>query len=105
LRLDDAGKGAITGELRRTAVVDGGWYGARVAARVPRGRFTATVEGELVLPDEDRGRGTVWPWAMAALGWAHGAWDAALACEASSTPSDRYRLDVLAQVGRRWEAP
>lgn len=56
-------------------------------------------------PDEDRGRGTLWPWAMAALGWSRRGWDAALACEASSTPSDRYRIDVLAQLGRRWEVP
>lgn len=105
LRLDDRGKGALSAELRRTGVVDGGWLGARVAARVPRGPFTATLEGELVKPDEDRGRGTLWPWAMAALGWSRRGWDAALACEASSTPSDRYRIDVLAQLGRRWEVP
>lgn len=105
LRLDAQGKGALTAELRRTGVVDGGWLGARVGARVPRGAFTAALEAELVLPDEDRGRGTVWPWALASLGWAHGRWDAAVACEASSTPSDRYRLDVLAQLGRRWEVP
>jgi hypothetical protein len=105
LRLDDRGRGALTAELRRTGVVDGGWYGARVAARVPRGHLTATLEGELVMPDEDRGRGTVWPWALAALGWRAGAWDAAIAFEASSTPSDRYRVDLLAQLGRRWEVP
>lgn len=105
LRLDDAGKGAITGELRRTGVVDGGWTGARLAVRVPRGAFTAALEGELVVPDVDRGRGTVWPWGLAALGWTQGAWDAAMAVEASSTPADRYRVDVLAQLGRRWEVP
>lgn len=105
LRLDDAGKGAITGELRRTGVVDGGWLGARLAVRVPRGALTAALEGELVIPDVDRGRGTVWPWGLAALGWTQGAWDAAVAVEASSTPADRYRVDVLAQLGRRWEAP
>ena len=43
--------------------------------------------------------------ALAALGWTQGAWDAAMAVEASSTPADRYRVDVLAQLGRRWEAP
>ncbi len=58
-----------------------------------------------MVPDVDRGRGTVWPWALAALGWTQGAWDAAMAVEASSTPADRYRVDVLAQLGRRWEAP
>lgn len=105
LRLDDLGKGALSAELRRTGAVDGGWLGARVAARVPRGRLTLALEGELVMPDEDRGRGTLWPWALAALGSTFGGWDAAIACEASSTPADRYRIDVLAQLGRRWQAP
>lgn len=103
LRLDDRGKGALSAELRRTGVVDGGWLGARVAARVPRGHLTASLEAEVVVPDEDRGRGTVWPWALAALGWAVGDWDAAIACEARSTPSERSRVDVLFQLGRRWE--
>lgn len=104
LRLDDRGKGALTGEVRRTGVVDGGWLGARLAARVPAGRhLVASFEGELVFPDEDRGGGTVWPWALAALGWQASGWDAAIACEASSTPADRYRVDILAQLGRKWE--
>ncbi len=105
LRLDDRGRGALTAELRRTGVVDGGWLGARVGVRVPRGALTASFEAELVMPEVDRGRGAVWPWAMAALGWAVGPWTAAIAGEASSTPSDRARLDVLAQLGRRWEVP
>lgn len=105
LRLDDRGRGAITAELRRTGAVDGGWTGARIAARVPRGALTATLEAELVAPDEDRGRGTLWPWALAALGWACGPWDAAIAVEARSSPADRYRVDVLGQLGRRWEVP
>lgn len=105
LRLDDRGKGAITAELRRTGVVDGGWLGARVGARIPHGPLTAAFEAELVIPDQDRGRGTVWPWVLASLGWARGSWDAAIACEASSTPTDRSRVDVLAQLGRRWETP
>ncbi|HVV81931.1 MAG TPA: hypothetical protein VHE35_02585 [Kofleriaceae bacterium] len=105
LRLDDAGKGALSAELRRTGAVEGGWTGGRLAARIPCGPLTAALEAELVKPDQDRGHGTLWPWAMTSLGWSRGLWDAAIAGEASSTPTDRYRLDVLAQVGRRWEVP
>ncbi|MEZ4399557.1 MAG: hypothetical protein R3B06_06045 [Kofleriaceae bacterium] len=103
LRLDDAGRGAITGEARRAGAIDGGWTGLRLAARVPRGALTASLEAELVIADVDRGRGRVWPWALAALGWACGPWDAAVAVEASASPAERGRLDVLGQLGRRWE--
>ncbi|MBP6632985.1 MAG: hypothetical protein KA297_26430 [Kofleriaceae bacterium] len=102
LRLDDAGAGAVVGELRRTGAVSGGWTGARLAARLPHGRWRASVEAELVRPDEDRGRGTLWPWAMAALGWAGAGWDGALAIEGGATPSERSRVEVLALLGRRW---
>ncbi|MBP8806978.1 MAG: hypothetical protein KBG48_21230 [Kofleriaceae bacterium] len=103
LRLDDRGRGAIVFEARRAGAIDGGWTGARVAGRVPVGRWSAALEAELVRPDVDRGRGTLWPWAMAALGWTADGWDAALAIEATSSPTDRARVDVLAQLGRRWE--
>lgn len=104
LRLDERGRGAIAVELRRAGAVDGGWSGVRLASRVPRGRWSVALEGELVVPDVDRGRGTLWPWGLAALGWTADGWDAALAVEATSSPSDRARVDVLAQLGRRWEA-
>jgi hypothetical protein len=45
----------------------------------------------------------VWPWALVAISSTHGAWDAAIALEASASPQDRDRLDVLAQLSRRWE--
>jgi hypothetical protein len=72
LRLDDRGRGAIVFEARRAGAIDGGWTGARVAGRVPVGRWSAALEAELVRPDVDRGRGTLWPWALAALGWTAG---------------------------------
>jgi hypothetical protein len=105
LRLDDRGASAVTGELRRDGVGDDMWTGARCAARISLPRSLAlSTELELVRPDRDRGRGTLWPWALAALGWNDGAWEAALAIEASASPEDRRRVDVLGQLGRRWGA-
>jgi hypothetical protein len=105
LRLDDRGASAVTGELRRDGVGDDMWTGARCAGRVSLPRsFALTTELELVRPDHDRGRGTLWPWALAALGWDDGTWQAALAVEASASPEDRRRVDVLGQLGRRWGA-
>ncbi|HZJ65267.1 MAG TPA: hypothetical protein VFD36_17265 [Kofleriaceae bacterium] len=105
LRLDDGGASAVTGELRRDGVGDDMWTGARCAARIALPRSLAiTTEVELVRPDLDRGRGTLWPWALAALGWDDGTWQAALAVEASASPEDRRRVDVLGQLGRRWGA-
>jgi len=105
LRLDDRGASAVTGELRRDGVGDDMWTGARCAARISLPRsFALTTELELVRPDHDRGRGALWPWALAALGWDDGTWLAALAIEASASPEDRRRLDVLGQLGRRWGA-
>jgi hypothetical protein len=106
LRLDDRGASAVTGELRRDGVGDDMWTGARCAARIALPRALAiTTELELVRPDHDRGRGSLWPWALAALGWDDGTWQAAIAVEASASPEDRRRVDVLGQLGRRWGAP
>lgn len=103
LRLDDAGTSALTGELRRDGVGDDTWTGARCAARIALPRsFAVATELELVIPDRDRGLGAVWPWGLAALAWDAGAWQAAVAVEASASPQDRRRLDVLGQLGRRW---
>jgi hypothetical protein len=105
LRLDDRGKGALSCELRRLGAVDGGWTGARATARVPlTGALTASTELELVRPDNDAD-GSLWPWALAALGWHQGAWDAAIAIEASATAQYSSRLDAIARLGRRWELP
>lgn len=105
LRLDDLGASAVTGELRRDGVGDDMWIGARCAARISLPRsFAIMTELELVRPDRDRGRGALWPWGLAALEWDNGTWQAALAVEASASPEDRRRVDVLGQLGRRWGA-
>jgi hypothetical protein len=103
LRLDDSGTSALGGELRHEGVGDAGWTGARGTARVAlTGGFAASTELELVIPDEDRGLGAVWPWGLAALSWHGGPWQAAVAIEASASPTDRSRVDALAQLGRTW---
>lgn len=103
LRLDDRGASVVGAELRREGVGAVGWTGARGSARIALPHaLTASTELELVVPDHDRGLGRVWPWALAALGWTHGPWNAAIAVEASASPSDRRRIDALAQLGRTW---
>jgi len=101
LFLDARGKSAVSCELRR----DDGWTGARGAARIMLGGglFTST-ELELVIPDHNTGIGRAWPWALGAVGYDDGTWQSAIALEASASPTDRRRLDVLAQLSRRWGA-
>ncbi len=103
LRLDDRGAGTVTGELRRSGVGADAWVGARFAARVPVAHgISASTELELVIPDDARGRGTVWPWGLVAASWRRDDWEAALAVEASASPEYRQRLDALVQLSRRW---
>jgi hypothetical protein len=105
LRLDDRGAGAIVVELRREGAPEGGWTGARATLRAPLGRgLFAGTELEVAVPDEPTMEtGTVWPWGLVALGWQRGPWDLAAAVEASASPTDRYRVDALVRLGRRWE--
>jgi hypothetical protein len=103
LRLDDLGTSSLTGELRRDGAGPDTWTGAHAAARIALPcSLAATTELELVIADRDRGHGTVWPWGLVALAWDLSAWQAAIALEGSASPEDRRRLDVLAQLGRRW---
>lgn len=106
LRLDEHGKSLLGAELRRDGVGEAGWTGARGTARIALPyALTASTELELVLPDHDRGLGRIWPWALAALGWTSGPWNAAVAMEASASPTYRRRLDALVQLGRTWGKP
>jgi hypothetical protein len=105
LSLDDRGASALGGELRRDGIGMDRWTGARAVARIALPRsLSFSTELELVIPDRDRGLGAAWPWGLAALGWDNGTWRAAVAFEASASPEDRRRADVLAQLGRRWGA-
>lgn len=111
LALDDSKRSALTGEVRRDGASDDAWTGVSGAARIALPyALSASTELELVIPDSDRTpggryRGRAWPWALAALGWDHGAWHAAAALEASSSPESRARLDALVQLGRTWSGP
>lgn len=105
LRLDDRGAGALSIEVRRESAPDSDWTGARAMARVPLPRqLSLGVEAELAVPDDARGRGAVWPWALAALSWRPAAlWSVAAAFEASASPEHRHRFDALVRLSRSWE--
>lgn len=106
LKLDERGTSSLSAELRRSGVGDDAWTGARASARVALARaFAVSTELELVRPDQARGRGTLWPWALAALSWDRGDWQSAVAVEASASPEYRSRVDALFQLSRRWGKP
>jgi hypothetical protein len=106
LKLDDRGASALSAELRRSGIGNEAWTGARGAARIALGHaLSASTELELVRPDDPRGRGSLWPWALAALSWDRGDWQAAVAVEASASPEVRSRVDGLFQLSRRWGKP
>ncbi|HEX5062015.1 MAG TPA: hypothetical protein VFV99_21750 [Kofleriaceae bacterium] len=106
LALDDKFASAITGELRRDGVGEDAWTGARGAARIALSHsLTASTELELVVPDRDRMRGAVWPWALAALAYQRGPWQAAAAIEASASAQYAHRVDVLVSMMRMWGQP
>jgi hypothetical protein len=103
LRLDDRGASVLGAELRRSGIGDDAWTGLRGSARLGLGRgLVASTELELVIPDLARGRGPAWPWALGAVSWARGDWQAAVAVEASASPQYAGRVDVLGQLARRW---
>lgn len=103
LALDDGFKSALTGEVRRDGIGEDAWTGLRGAARIALPyALTASTELELVVPDRDRMRGRVWPWALAALGYERGSWRAAAAVEASASPQYTRRVDVLFSLTRFW---
>lgn len=105
LRLDDRGSGLVSGELRRSGGGMSAWTGARAAARLALPHaFALATELELVIPDDDRGLGRAWPWALIATSWQHGSWQAAVALEASASPEYRHRVDALFQLSRQWTA-
>jgi hypothetical protein len=105
LRLDDRGAGALGVELRREWAPEGGWSGARATARVPVGAFVFALEGELAMPEESNGNGSLWPWGLAAVSHRFGTWEAAAAVEASSSSDYVHRVDGLARLTWLWEAP
>jgi hypothetical protein len=105
LRLDDRGNGTVGGELRRNDVATAKWTGMRgIVTQALGGGFRYSTELEIAVPDDSRGRGSVWPWGLVALSWRsrHG-WEVAGAVEAASTPEHRYESTALARIGRTFE--
>lgn len=96
LALDDEWRGTIGAEARRVHFGDARWTGGRVTVSKPIARvFQVGTELELVVPDRPRGRGAVWPWVLASLGYVpKEAWSVSAAVEASSGPE--YRSEVSA---------
>ena len=107
LRLDDRGAGTVGLEVRRQDVPASRWTGVRVTASQPLGaHLRASTELELASADSATDRGTVWPWALAALAWRAGrGWEAAGAIEAGSTPRYAFEWNGLVRVARTLEIP
>jgi len=105
LRLDDRGLGSVGVEVRRVDVISARWTGFRAVGAQPLGHgFRLSSEIEIAVPDQPNGRGSVWPWGLAALGWrSHAGWEVAAAMEAASTPEYRYELNALARISRSLE--
>lgn len=105
LALDDDWAGTLGLEARRVDFGRARWSGARAFASVPLVyRFRAATELELVRPDDPRGRGDVWPWALGALSWrSESGWETAAAVEASSGPEYRSEVNVLARLSYTFE--
>jgi hypothetical protein len=107
LRLDDRGDGSAGVEARRQDVPSARWTGLRTTLTQPLDRlvrFRATAEIEIAIPDEPRGRGAVWPWALAALAWRSGTgWEAAAAVEAAATPQHSFETNALVRLSRTFE--
>jgi len=105
LRLDDRGDGAASIEGRRQGSGPDQWSGFRFTTRIPiTHHLRCSTELEIVAPDDPRGRGSIWPWALIALRWSpfvH--WEVAGAVEAGSTPTATREVNALARLGWSWE--
>src|SRR4029079_14792524 len=89
LRTDEEGEGSVGVEGRRQGIPGISWTGARAIAAVPLAKlWRASTEVELAVPDDPRGRGALWPWALVALRWrALPGWEFATAGEAAVRPN------------------
>ncbi|MEZ4293471.1 MAG: hypothetical protein R3B70_00720 [Polyangiaceae bacterium] len=108
LRTDDRGDGALGAELRRAWVPDSaGWTGGRVYARLPLAyRFRASVEFELIFPDDPRGRGDAWPWGLLAFSYSpvYAPWfDLTAGVEAGSSPSREATVAGILRASGTWD--
>ena len=97
--------GSLGFEARRVDFHGRRWTGARATLSLPLDEaFRIAAEIELVRPDDPRGRGALWPWALGAVAWTSpGGWEIATALEASSGPELRESLHALARVSYAFE--
>ena len=100
LALDDDWAGSVGLEVRRVDFNGARWVGARAIASVPLSpAFRVASEIELVRPDDPRGRGALWPWALGAVAWSSpSGWEIATGVEGSAGPENRQALHALARV-------
>jgi hypothetical protein len=107
LRTDDQGRGTLGLEVRRQHVSSARWTGVRTTMSEPLGfglRWSS--ELELAVPDDSGGRGTLWPWGLAALGWRSASgWETACAVEAGSDPLHTFTTNAVLRVSRVMEVP
>jgi hypothetical protein len=106
LALDDDWQGSIGVEVRRVDFGGARWAGARTILALP---LTAVVragaEVELVRPDDPRGRGAVWPWALGSVSWSSmTGWEIATGVEASAGPTTKASVQGLTRVSYAWSA-
>jgi len=106
LRLDDEGRGQVALEGRRQGAPDASWTGVRAAVLLPLAeQLHAATELELVVPDDSRGRGSVWPWGLLALGYQPiPSLEASAAVEAHASPENKSSLGALLRISSVWEA-
>jgi hypothetical protein len=120
LRLDDQGKAAVSIEGRREivpaqasisslnttgyALPDASWWGVRASARVPITKWlAAATELELVKPDTDRGKGTLWPWGLVGVRVRPvPRWEIAGAIEAGSSATAVSQVSGLFRMSYEW---
>jgi hypothetical protein len=104
LRLDDGGASAIGFEARRQSVPHASWTGVRGTARLRLTRVLgASTEIEIVAPDDPRGRGVVWPWALLALRFLPvPRWELAGAIEVGASPTAVSEVSGLFRVAYVW---
>jgi len=58
------------------------------------------------VPDDPRGRGAAWPWALVSLRYAPTKlWEVAGAVETASTPRNAFELNAMLRLSRTWGAP